>query len=294
MFRVPIWRMSAYSATMSTWAGSMTSVITGRPRPLARLGEVAEALDAQALEAVRAGPRLERAAADDRRAVRRDVVDGLEQLLAALDRARARPSPSASRRRSTASRTRMTLSSGWNSRETSLYGSVIGVTCSTPGGASSDAHQLRPPRADLAHDRDHGPARAGVLERRESLGEDPALHAVDLGLAGAIRHHHEHLASASPRSPPHPSENKRAEVRDLCSPPGTTRASRVYPGTVMPGRKARDGRPSVPRSVADAGAVVKRTAARGTLRHTLRRRSRHALPPKACVVECRPPRGEVA
>ena len=31
MFRVPIWRMSAYSATMSTWLGSMTSVITGRP-----------------------------------------------------------------------------------------------------------------------------------------------------------------------------------------------------------------------------------------------------------------------
>ena len=31
MFRVPIWRMSAYSATMSTWFGSMTSVITGSP-----------------------------------------------------------------------------------------------------------------------------------------------------------------------------------------------------------------------------------------------------------------------
>ena len=31
MFRVPIWRMSEYSATMSTWLGSMTSVITGIP-----------------------------------------------------------------------------------------------------------------------------------------------------------------------------------------------------------------------------------------------------------------------
>ena len=31
MFRVPIWRMSAYSATMSTWFGSITSVMTGRP-----------------------------------------------------------------------------------------------------------------------------------------------------------------------------------------------------------------------------------------------------------------------
>ncbi len=31
MLRVPIWRMSAYSATMSTWLGSITSVITGSP-----------------------------------------------------------------------------------------------------------------------------------------------------------------------------------------------------------------------------------------------------------------------
>ena len=38
--------------------------------PLARLGEVAQGLDAQALEGVRAGPRLERAAAQDGRARR--------------------------------------------------------------------------------------------------------------------------------------------------------------------------------------------------------------------------------
>ena len=31
MLRAPTWRMSAYSATMSTWLGSMTSVMTGRP-----------------------------------------------------------------------------------------------------------------------------------------------------------------------------------------------------------------------------------------------------------------------
>ena len=31
MLRVPIWRMSAYSATMSTWEGSITSVMTGIP-----------------------------------------------------------------------------------------------------------------------------------------------------------------------------------------------------------------------------------------------------------------------
>ena len=53
MLRVPIWRMSAYSATTSTWLGSMTSVMTGRPVALARLGEVAQPLHAQALEASR-------------------------------------------------------------------------------------------------------------------------------------------------------------------------------------------------------------------------------------------------
>ena len=31
MLRVPIWRMSAYSAMMSTCDGSMTSVMTGSP-----------------------------------------------------------------------------------------------------------------------------------------------------------------------------------------------------------------------------------------------------------------------
>ena len=57
--------------------------------PLAGLGEVAQALDAQALERVGRGPRLERATAQDRGAGGRDRVGGLEQLVAALDRARA-------------------------------------------------------------------------------------------------------------------------------------------------------------------------------------------------------------
>ncbi len=66
MFRVPTWRMSAYSATMSTWFGSITSVMTGRPVALALLGQVAQAFDAQALEGVGAGARLEGTAPDDR------------------------------------------------------------------------------------------------------------------------------------------------------------------------------------------------------------------------------------
>ena len=36
----------------------------------------------------------------------------------------------------TASRTRMTVSSGWNSREVSLNGRLIGVTEATPGSAA--------------------------------------------------------------------------------------------------------------------------------------------------------------
>ena len=56
--------------------------------PLARLGEEPEAGDAEPLERVRRGPRLERAAAQDRGAGRLDRVGRLEQLLPALDRAR--------------------------------------------------------------------------------------------------------------------------------------------------------------------------------------------------------------
>ena len=48
----------------------------------------------------------------------------------------------------------MTVSSGWNSREVSLNGRLIGVTRSTPGRAREALEQGRPARADLADDRD--------------------------------------------------------------------------------------------------------------------------------------------
>ena len=41
--------------------------------------------------------------------------------------------------------------------------------------------------ADLADHRDHGSVEAGVLERRQALVEDEALHADDLGLGGPGR-----------------------------------------------------------------------------------------------------------
>ena len=92
----------------------------------------------------------------------------------------------------------MTVSSGWNSREVSLNGRLIGVTDSTPGQrreAGSIRAGLR--GADLADDRDDDPLRARVVERRHALGQDLALDAEDLGLAGADGHHDEHRAAVS-------------------------------------------------------------------------------------------------
>ena len=58
-------------------------------RLLAGLGQVAEALDAEPLEAVRAGAGLEGAAAEDRRAGLGNRVRRFEHHLPVLDRARA-------------------------------------------------------------------------------------------------------------------------------------------------------------------------------------------------------------
>ena len=59
----------------------------------------------------------------------------------------------------TASRTRMTVSSGWNSREVSLNGRLIGVTEATPGRRREALEEGRPALADLADDRDDASAR---------------------------------------------------------------------------------------------------------------------------------------
>ena len=48
----------------------------------------------------------------------------------------------------------MTVSSGWNSRDVSLNGRLIGVTEATPGSVREPLEQRRPARADLADDRD--------------------------------------------------------------------------------------------------------------------------------------------
>ena len=78
-----------------------------------------------------------------------------------------------------------------------------------------------PAGADLADDRDDGPLRADVIERRQAFGQDLTLDAEDLGLAGAGGHHHEHRAGVSSVGRP---EKKKAEVRPLPRSPDTTRA----------------------------------------------------------------------
>ena len=88
MFRVPIWRMSAYSATMSTWFGSITSVMTGRPVRSRASARKRRPWTPRPWNAYGRGARLERAAAQDRGAGGLDRIGGLEQLVAALDRAR--------------------------------------------------------------------------------------------------------------------------------------------------------------------------------------------------------------
>ena len=68
-----------------------------------------------------------------------------------------------------ASRTRITVSSGWNSREVSLNGRLIGVTVSTPGSASSRLMRTGLRGADLA---DHGDDHA-LGARRGRTGSGP-------------------------------------------------------------------------------------------------------------------------
>ncbi len=165
--------------------------MTGRPGPLARLGEVAERLDAEALERVRARPRLERAAAQDSCARSGDGVGRFEQLLARLDRAR----PGHHRQRPVA-----------DHRVEDADHRVLGVELARrqlerPADRRDllDARQRREParqlrlaRPDVADDGDDDPFLTLVVERRHALGEDLALDPEDLGLAGGPGHHDEH------------------------------------------------------------------------------------------------------
>ena len=67
----------------------MISVTTGRAGCLVRLVQQLQTLSLQALEGVRGRARLPRAAAENGRAVRLNVLGDVDDLLLALDRARA-------------------------------------------------------------------------------------------------------------------------------------------------------------------------------------------------------------
>ena len=129
-----------------------------------------------------------------------------------------------------ASSTRMTVSSGWNSRDVSLNGREIGVTRSTPAIAASWLISCSRRPASSPDDCQDGRGRARVLVRREALREDAALHAEDLGFRCAVAHHHEHRARVPPMG------NKKAEVSPLPCPtrpapghgPGSSHAGLRY------------------------------------------------------------------
>ena len=121
-----------------------------------------------------------------------------------------------------ASRTRMTVSSGWNSREVSLNGRLIGVTRLDAGQGGEAAHQLGLARADLADDGDDRPApsrsgRTGSGPRPRMWLFTPmtsasvALAAITTNIASSF------LGWRVAR------DNKKAEVVTSASP-GTTRA----------------------------------------------------------------------
>ena len=167
MFRVPIWRMSAYSATMSTWFGSMTSVMTGRPvrsRASARYRSASTPRPWNAYGLVRglnAPPRRTVAPA----ALTASAVSNSWSRLSTEHGPAitvSEPSPIA------ASRTRMTVSSGWNSREVSLNGRLIGVTRTDAGQRREPLDELWLALADLADDRDHD--MVAVLRARTASG----------------------------------------------------------------------------------------------------------------------------
>ena len=166
--------------------------MTGRPVRSRASARYRSAWTPRPWNAYGTGPRLERAAAQDRRAGGLDRVGGLEQLLAALHRARAghhgqRTVADHGVQDADHRGLRVELARGQLERPADR-------------GHRGDARQARQPlgqgRAAPAHLADHGDARAlarHVVERRHPLGQDLALHAEDLGLACASGHHDEHL-----------------------------------------------------------------------------------------------------
>ncbi len=159
--------------------------------PLAGLREVAQRLDAEALERVRARARLEGAAAQDRRAGRLDPVGRLEELVAALHGTGAghdREAPVADRRVEHPDHRVLgvELARGELERPADRRDSLHARQ------RAEAAHEHRLARAHLTDDRDDLPFRAEMIERRQPFGQDRALDAEHLGLRGRDGHDDDH------------------------------------------------------------------------------------------------------
>ena len=183
---------------------------------LARLLEVAQRFDAQPLEGIRARARLERPTAQDRRALGRDGLRRLEELVAALDRTR----PGHHRQRPVA-----------DHRVADADHGVLGVELPRrqlerpadrrhrldPGQRRQATGQDLLLHPDLADDRDDDALRAGMVVRGHAFRQDLALDAEDLRLARADDHHDDHpfrlLVTRAPRASS--GQNKRAEAAPL-------------------------------------------------------------------------------
>src|SRR4029078_11627983 len=119
------------------------------------------------------------------------------------------------------------------------------------GQPGEPAHQFLLPRPDLPDDRDNRPLRPLVVERRHPLGEDVALHAEDLGLAGGPGHHDEHRWLILPvRS------NKKAEVSTSALPARPAVSGPTNRDRSCRASKVEEATHGVERTVATAEAAV--------------------------------------
>ena len=136
MFRAPIWMTSATSTTSSTWRGSISSVTIGSPvssRASRRISSASEPRPWNVYGDVRGLKAPPRSIVPPAAATTRAASSVCSRYSTEHGPAISPKAPSPIRRPSTS----ITVGSGASSRETSLYGLMMGTTCSTPGKPSS-------------------------------------------------------------------------------------------------------------------------------------------------------------
>ncbi len=189
---------------------------------LARLREEAQGLNAEPLEGIGAGSRLEGAAPQDRRACAGDAAGGLEHHLPALDGARPGHDGEVAVAHSGAQH---------------LDHGVLGVRLARgqleragdrrhrldAGHHGQFAHEKVPHRSHIAQDRDHDPLGAVVVMGRQVVRAEVVAYVRGFLLRRAHRHHDDHgavlLMGACRRGSW--SGNKKAEAMPLLVPDTT-------------------------------------------------------------------------